>query len=95
MLIALPAVLGVDLVTVVCLIAAGTRETAAGDKVGQLGSKPVIVTLGAAGGASIEIATAAGRRDRALGMPAKAAGIPAGGRHAATPRAGLEPDRTA
>lgn len=76
-------------------IAAGTRETVPGDKVRRLGSKPVIVTVGAAGGARIEIATAAGRQDRALGMPAKAAGIPAGGRHAATPRSGLEPDRTA
>ena len=61
-------------------IAAGTRETVPGDKVRRLGSKPVIVTVGAAGGARIEIATAAGRQDRALGMPAKAAGIPAGER---------------
>ena len=76
-------------------IAAGARETVPGDKVKRLGSKPVIVTVGTAGGGRIEIATAAGRRDRELGMPAKAAGTPAGGRHAAAPRAGLEPGRTA
>lgn len=68
-------------------IAAGTREavreTVPGDKVRRLGSKPVIVTVGAAGGSRIEIATAAGGRDRALGMRPK----PRGSR----PTAGMRP----
>ena len=76
-------------------IAAGTRETVPGDKVRRLGSKPVIVTVGAVGGGQIEIATAASRRDLALGMSARVAGTPAGGKHAATAGPGLEPGRTA
>jgi hypothetical protein len=60
MLIALLAVLGVDLVTIVCLIA-------------------ILLS----------------RRAWVSRQPGAFKGIPADGRHAATPRASLEPDPTA
>jgi hypothetical protein len=55
----------------------------------------VIVAVTVAGGAQLEIATAAIRPDRALGLPSKAASIRAIGKHAGTtawPR--IRPDGT-
>jgi len=75
------------------LVGAVPREAGPAGKVRRLGSGPVIVTV-AAGGARIEIATAAVHRERALGALAEATGKHATRSSTPTPLPGAGSDRT-
>ena len=69
------------------LVGAVPREAGPADKVKRLGRGPVIVTI-AAGGARVEIATAADQRGRALGAFAEATGKHATPSRTSTPLPG-------
>ena len=76
------------------LVGAVPRDAGPADKVKRLGRGPVIVTI-AAGGARVEIATAADQRGRALGTFAEATGKHATPSRTSTPLPGSGTDRTA